>query len=305
MPILELRDTLQGTALAGDDGRFWMTKRINLKEGKKNQILSIDVTNDNIEILLQPGGSPNPNAYQLFVSPYPAQYTDLPWGPNQDLPNSGPMAGDDTVLYKEAVITTSAALNTQNRLLKEQFPNPQVGATPTNYWYSDHLYITLMYWGEPGLEYDVKFSLFVRVKQASANATSHSMGSYAEFLDAQARLLTETAVMMNPLDVPGYTFPMWKYGGIRPELMISGTTALRYYNRVAANANQEMTTRAALETAFMDAKQAVDFNRAFGDPALNLPDWISLMDVAGVTAGPIRQYPPPLKYADNGNTLMF
>jgi len=29
------------------------------------------------------------------------------------------------------------------------------------------------------------------------------------------------------------------------------------------------------------------------------------MDVGGVTAGAIRQYPPPLKFADNGNTLML
>ena len=87
--------------------------------------------------------------------------------------------------------------------------------------------------------------------------------------------------------------------------MISGATALRYFNRVASNANQEMTSRNALQTAYRDATTMVGYDSAFGDSALNLPDWITLMDVAGVTAGELRPYPPPLKFADNGNTLMF
>ena len=87
--------------------------------------------------------------------------------------------------------------------------------------------------------------------------------------------------------------------------MISGSTALRYYNRVAANANQDMTTRAALQTAFEGSTGMVGFNEAFGDAANNLPEWISLLDVSGITSGAIRPYAPPLKFADNGNTLMF
>jgi len=60
-----------------------------------------------------------------------------------------------------------------------------------------------------------------------------------------------------------------------------------------------------LQTAFQEATNMVNFDAAFGDAALNLPEWITLLDVAGVTAGPIRPYAPPLKFADNGNTLMF
>ena len=118
-------------------------------------------------------------------------------------------------------------------------------------------------------------------------------------------MLSDTAVVYDPADVAGYVFPMWKYGGIRPELMISGATALRYYNRVASNANQEMTSQAGLQTAYKSATNMVAFDAAFGDAALNLPEWITLMDVSGVTSGLIRPYPPPLKFADNGNTLMF
>ena len=145
----------------------------------------------------------------------------------------------------------------------------------------------------------------MRVKQTKIGKAEESMGQYQEFLNSQCRLLTNTANVIGVDDVSGYVFPMWKYGGIRPELMISGATALRYFNRVASNANQEMTSRNALQTAYRDATTMVGYDSAFGDSALNLPDWITLMDVAGVTAGELRPYPPPLKFADNGNTLMF
>jgi hypothetical protein len=98
---------------------------------------------------------------------------------------------------------------------------------------------------------------------------------------------------------------MWKYGGIRPELMISGTTALRYFNRVASNASQEMISQDAFFTAFKESTKMSDFNAAFGDPTVPLPDWVQIMDVAGITSGAIRPYAPPIKFADNGNTLMF
>ena len=87
--------------------------------------------------------------------------------------------------------------------------------------------------------------------------------------------------------------------------MISGSTALRYYNRVATNANQDIVSQDSLQTAFKSATTMVAFDAAFGDAAANLPEWITLMNVEGVTAGAIRPYPPPLKFADNGNTLMF
>jgi len=49
----------------------------------------------------------------------------------------------------------------------------------------------------------------------------------------------------------------------------------------------------------------VDYDAAFGDTSTGIPDWITLMDVSGVTSGPIRPYPPPCKYTGNGNTVMY
>jgi hypothetical protein len=307
MAVNEIRDTIQGPVQLTDAGFGYATRCINLKEGFRNQILSVDVSNDNVGFSTDFGGPAK--AYQLFVSPYPIIPTQEDINLNDGLnifANAGPMAGDEQVLYKEAEAVYFINESSEKPVVwKEQFPSPQVAATPTTRWFSPHLYITIMYWGAPDSTIDTKFSLFLRVNQIKASGTSVSMGQYKEFLDSQARLLTSTAVVYDPAEIAGYTFPMWRYGGVRPELMISGTTALRYYNRVASNANQEMTTRAALQTAYTDATTMQAFDGAFGDPALNLPEWITLMDVGGITAGAIRQYPPPIKFADNGNTLMF
>ncbi len=307
MAINEIRDTIQGTVNLGEDGRGYMTRCINLKEGYRNEVLSVDVYDDNI-VYQNTQGAP-PKAYQLYVSPYPI----IPTGEEINLNDgnifdqAGPLAGDEQVLYKETAVSFFGSNEGQivPTTIKEQFPSPQVSATPTTRWYSPHLYITVLYWGIPEDFIRTKFSLFLKVNQVKASGTTVSMGQYKEFLDSQCRLLTNTAVVYDPADVKGYVFPMWRYGGIRPELMISGTTALRYYNRVASNANQEMTTRGALQTAYTDATAMAAYDGAFGDPALNLPEWITLMDVGGITAGAIRQYPPPIKFADNGNTLMF
>ncbi len=307
MAVNEIRDTIQGPVTLTDAGKGYMTRCINLKEGFRNQILSVDISNDNIGLSTEFGGPAK--AYQLYVSPYPIIPTNEDLNLNDGFtifPNAGPMAGDEQVLYKEAQAVYFLNESSEKPVVwREQFPSPQIAATPTTKWFSPHLYITILFWGTADEVLDTKFSLFLKVNQIKTSGTSVSMGQYKEFLDSQARLLTSTAVVYNPEDIAGYTFPMWRYGGIRPELMIAGTTALRYYNRVATNANQEMTTRGALQTAFTDATTMQAFDGAFGDPALNLPEWITLMDVGGVTAGAIRQYPPPLKFADNGNTLML
>ena len=303
MPINEIRETIQEVIPIGGSGVGYMTRRINLKHGQRNQILSVDVFNDNL-LNLYDGLNPVANGYQLFISPFPMQLTNNTWGPDA-LVTSGAMAGDEQVLYKELMLTKNGVVNTPNNAFVDQFPSKEVGATPTTNWYSPHLYVTFIWWGMAETSVKVDFSVFLRVKQTNTSATVSSMGAYKEFLDSQCRLLSTTATVYDPANVAGNTFPMWKYGGIRSEVMISGATALRYFNRVAANANQTMTSQAALETAYQAATTMVAFDAPFGDVNLNLPEWITLMDVSGVTSGLIRPFAPPLKFADNGNTEMF
>jgi hypothetical protein len=315
MPVHNIRDTIEGTITTNDIGFGYMTRRINLEEGYRYDMLSVDVYNDNGAMTLKVlDNSESPNvAYQLYVSPYPMQQVGGEWGftanaPGSIFPGGGQMAGDANVLYKEIGVTGLAKNNNEqidSKILVKRFPNDAVSSVETSRWYSPHVYFTVMIWNDPEVPVNVKHSVFMRVDKKKAGSVSSSMGRYGEFLDSQIRLLTDTAVVFDPSRIQGYTFPMWKYGGIRPELMISGATALRYYNRAADNASQGMVSRGDLQTAFTSATTMVNFDSAFGDPALNLPEWITLMDVEGVTAGAIRPYAPPLKFADNGNTLMF
>jgi len=305
MPTVNIRETISGLVETDAEGNGYFTKRINVPDDMRNQILSIDVYNDNVVPWIQ---GPETKGVQVFISPFPIQRTleAIEFGAG-GLPLAGPKAGDDTVLYKETTVYNLDDYSEQpyTKVWTDRFPNDAVGATPTSSFYSPHLYLTVLLWNEPLAQINLSYSVYLRVEQKKCSIAESSMGKYGEFLDAQCRLLTQTAVVTPSNLVAGNTWPTWKFGGIRPELMISGSTALRYYNRVAANANQDMTTRAALQAAFEGSTGMVGFDEAFGDAANNLPEWISLLDVGGITSGAIRPYPPPLKYADNGNTLMF
>ena len=309
MPIVEIRETIQGVIQMDPEGRGYMTRRINIPEGLRSEILNLDMSNDNVDTLSVTTN--DLSGHQVYLSPYPVQLTNqsITLSPTVSLPNCGPMAGEETVLYKQTEVTTlkqdDFAAGGINKVWREQYPSPESSAVPTNKFYSSHVYLTVLLWNSPEAFINVKFSLFLKVKQTKVGVIESTMGRYAEFLNAQARLLSRTAVNIDLNLVAGNTFPMWKQGGIRPELMISGANALRYFNRVASNANQEMTTQNALQTAYQDATGMVAFDGAFGSPANNLPEWITLMDVSGVTSGLIRPYPPPLKFNDNGNTEMF
>ena len=302
MPTIEIRDTVDGKVTTDASGFGYLTRRINLPPGLRSELLNLDVYNDNIEMLSYRAAPESaPSGYQLFLSPYPVQITNgfLQMNPTTVLLNVGPLAGNKTVLYKESSVTMQSTIDPNQESpsnYQNQYPSAQS---------SPHLYVTIFVFNEALADINVQFSLFAKVKQTKVSGVESTMGRYAEFLDAQCRLLTRTAVTYDPADVAGYTFPMWKYGGVRPELMISSTDALRYFNRVAVNAEQAMTTQSKLQDAYQDATSMTSFDGAFGDPVLNLPDWITLMDVAGITSGPIRPYAPPLKFADNGNTLMF
>jgi len=310
MPVLEVRETIQGTVTTNEVGFGYMTRRINVPEGMRNELLNLDMYNDNVDMLsYYEAPLTGITGYQLFLSPYPVQITNesIAMSRSTVLANAGPMAGQNTILYKETKLTNIATIQDEDTvsIFGNQYPSSQSAAVPTNKFYSAHVYLTIFVWNQELADIDVKFSMFMKVRQTKVNPTQSSMGRYAEFLDAQCRLLTSTAVSYDPAKVAGYTFPMWKVGGIRPEIMISSTNALRYYNRVASNADQEMVSQGDLFGAYKNATTMSAFDSAFGDPALNLPAWITLMDVAGITSGVLRPYPPPLKYADNGNTLMF
>jgi hypothetical protein len=100
----------------------------------------------------------------------------------------------------------------------------------------------------------------------------------------------------------GNTFPIWRYGGIRPENTISPLAANSYFLEIATRDAEEMQSTAQVRQAVADARQMSAFDAALG---LRRPDWLRFGLNQGIVSGPIRADPIPLKYADNGNTRMF
>jgi hypothetical protein len=163
-----------------------------------------------------------------------------------------------------------------------------------------------MIWTKEGWAQPVKLSFSLKLEITKADSVQTAMGLYKENLEAQCRSLSETANSIDPVSgAAGRSQPAWLYGGARPELMISSANVLKYFNRLASAAYQDMDNITGFRTRYKESTTMVGFDKAFGDSATGIPDWIQLMDVAGVTSGAIRPYPPPTKFSGNGNTVMY
>lgn len=307
MPEYDLKESLVGVIETGPQGTGYITKRINIPEGMRNEILTIDVMNDQGVLFGNELTFPALQGQQFFITPFPPQITNESWGHiSQIMNNAGPMAGDNDVLFKESLIGGNGGLTDRGYdTIRQQFPNNEVGARPTQSWYTPSLYLTMMVWNNPEIEYPVQYSVYIKVKQHKISKLESTMGTYAEFLNAQCRLLTSTGVMINQGRLVGQTFPMWQFGGIRSELMVSSATAAQYFNRIASSDAEDMQTLASMQDRFGEATQMVAYNEAFGTSIVPTPQWVRILDVAGVTSGIIRSQAPPLKFNNDGTTQML
>ena len=66
-----------------------------------------------------------------------------------------------------------------------------------------------------------------------------------------------------------------------------------------------MQTLASMQDRFGEATQMVAFDQAFGTSIVPTPQWVRILDVAGVTSGIIRSQAPPLKFNNDGTTQML
>lgn len=320
MPILTIRESLVGTMkpdVEGAQSNALIQKRINLPEGKAFRILAIQGFDDNLNMI----GCVNPAGYsaasrEVYVTPFPLVPTDLRWGFSDPLQSAtsmngmGFLAGDNACLYKRIDATfTSPSSDNHSTIdyFTEEFPNPMVSTHNPFTWYTNHIYLSLKQnWDELSANQPVRFSFYIQVEVKNVSNLTSAIGCYKEKLEAQCRVLTSTLNSIDPTgDAAGRSMPSWKFGGIRPEIMISSANALKYFNRLASRDYQEMDNVSGFRTRFKQATTMVDYDAAFGDTSTGIPDWITLMDVSGVTSGPIRPYPPPCKYTGNGNTVMY
>lgn len=323
MPLLAMREVLTGefndwTAEADGEVKLCQ-KRINLEDGYKYRVKNIQLFDDKGGVIAADGSDTVPALMQLtYVTPFPIVLTNETIGVNLTqrgvFLQSGPFAGDNNVVYKSLTLNTNdelAPTQLNNQVLNQEFPFRGLEQLNAQRWYTPHLYLTCMQaWGGEGVDNEISLSFYIELEKTKCSRLERSIGQYKEMLESQARLITETANFVNPTSsAAGRSFPSWKYGGIRSEFMLNSTNILRYFNKVASRDYQKMMTQNAFITRFKSSSKMVSYDEPFGDGSggsgNKYPDWISVENVAGVTSGPIRPFPPPHKLTGNGNTVMY
>ena len=216
--------------------------------------------------------------------------------PQQD--SRYPAAGDDSILFK-------ARFDVRQNGLSEisQFPSSQIAANNAAYFYTDHVFLNLHIAGANNTTYyNIALSFLLVLDDKTVNYLEHSLGVLSEQHDAMCALVMSNGHMRSRTALEGNVFPMWRYGGIRPEHTITPLAANSFFLDIASRDSEQMQNPTQIRQAVGDARQMQAFNSAFG---LRRPDWLREFLNAGYEAGPIRANPIPLKYADNGNTRMF
>lgn len=304
MPKQFLEMPIIGDVICSDpDGVGILQKRINLPRGKKFTIDTIDIFDDNGSVGINPANPDYKEAVVYYVSPYPIGLSDMGWGnAGAETLKQGPNAGNDQVLFKKIGIQQFEPDGTL--WVWSQYPTKQIAAVKGKSWYSPHLYVTAIYYSIAAQTYNFNFSVSIQLDVKKASPLMSSKMQYSEFRDAQMTLLENTAVNIPQNQWVGQTYPMWTYGGIRPELVMSSTDILTYWSDSELLNPETAQSRAGLEAQFIASQTAVGFDEAFGSKPLNLPEWLQIT-ASGISSGPIRKQWPPNKYADNGNTLTF
>ncbi len=297
MPVSVIKETIELDAVTADaDGNVFITKLVNLDQGKRHMLEQVDVFQD---AYMSVPDEPDRQNIEVVISPFPAIPTDMiyQYDPPQQTKRY-PAAGDDSVLYKERFDTF------QNGILPSiQFPSPQIAAMNKSFFYTDHVYINLAIHGAAGQTYNnIAFSFMFVLQDKSVSVLEHSLGVLSEQHNAMCALIMSNGRMRSRESLFGNVFPMWRYGGIRPEHTISPLAANSFFLDISTRNAEEMTDTAGIRQAVADARQMEAFDQALGD---RRPDWLREFLNAGFESGPIRANPIPLKYADNGNTRMF
>lgn len=322
MPIMEIREVLKGKMVIDEEfpnAPMMLQKRINLPEGKRFRILSIECFDDNMAI--SASNTDNVSCTrEIYVTPFPIVPTNQAFGFTQAMRTAtekdgqglGMLAGDNGVLYKRLDWTTGDFNASDSptpwsyNVNMLEFPDRVTSNNSPFSWYAPHIYLTCKKnYTSSEKNTPIALSFYIKYEMTNVDSVQSSMGLYKETLEAQARLQTITGNTVPPLSAAGRSFPTWKYGGVRPEIMTTAANVLRYYNRLASRAYQKMENVQSFRTRYKEATTMVAYDAAFGDTTTNIPNWITIMDVAGVTSGPIRSYPPPVKYTGNGNTVMY
>lgn len=295
MAIEIIKETLEFDTVTVDaDGNAFLQKRVNLSPGKVHNLLQTDIFED--AYFASDGQTV---LCEFAVSPYPVVPTDMPFVEDPvKYKNRYPSAGDDTILFKAQSRIGDVFASSVN-----QFPSVQIAANQKMAFYSDHVYICAHLMGDPGTVFtNFAWSFMFTVDSKNVSSLTHSMGVLAESHNAMCALIMSNGHMVSLAVLRGNVFPMWRFGGIRAEHMITPIAANAYFLPINTRDAETMSSTPQIRQAVADSRQMSAFDQPFGD---RRPDWIRMHLNAGIIAGPVRDQWPPIKHADNGNVRML
>tara|TARA_R100001086_G_scaffold247726_1_gene182773 strand:+ start:233 stop:1132 length:900 start_codon:yes stop_codon:yes gene_type:complete len=297
MPIHEIRESIEfGTLDLGTEGFGIVQKEINLRENVSHKIIQCDAYLDNPFYTTTEDGV----MIELIVSPHPIIYTDMIIA---GYPNRSPSASLDTILFKQTMFKSTTTSSPEIT----EFPNKFISARPTFTFYTPKLYITLLCHGPRDAQItDFALTVYTAVEHKRASMVTYGMGLMREYSIAQVAAVVSNGRFIPPARNVGQIYPMWKHGGIRPELMMKSDAFAQFFYSSSNNDSSKMVDPVNLRIFATLGRQMVSNINAFGTPNTvkgDIPDWVTFMLPEGIEAGAIRDQWPPIKHADNGNTL--
>lgn len=301
MTVHDIRESIENARVVTTEGLTIIQKKVELQRGQRHQVLAVDIFQDAVI------NTDSQQSYiEFFVTPYPVIYSNM----NMALftANRGPVAASDSILFKANMAFQGSPLTFPNI---NQYPSPQISAGPSFAFYTPFVYFTMFVHNqdaEASFFDNLAFSFLLRVNSTKATNTSYGLGLLRERSVAQGiNLMNQGRIIPKAANV-GQIFPSWKFGGIRPERMISGGSARNFWLNYSADSSETMISTGNVRNYLKNARTMQDFETAFGNDSVtlgNVPDWIRFGLNRGLVSGPIRAQQPPRKLADNGNTLML
>jgi len=299
MPIHVVKETIELSEVTTDDtGNAYIHKCINLQGGYVHNLLQTDIFQDAMLDIPDPTEA-TPPLMEVVISPYPQIPTQMDLGDETiTYERRYASAGDDSVLFKANSEIRPFTFTDFN-----QFPSKQIASMQKQQFYSNHVYLSVHLSGVNNTTYgNLALSFLLVFEDKNASYVTTTMGQIHENHVAMCAELMSNGVIVSTSNLEGNVFPMWRYGGIRPELTVSPTAPGSFFMQLANRDDEAMQTTVEIRNALADSRSMSGFDEAFG----NLyPDWFREVTNEGLVSGPVREQWPPIKHADNGNVLML
>ena len=301
MPIMEVRDGISifdedaGRVTLDSNGFAIVQKKINVQKRLRHKI-------EHADFYVDSPGTGYENA-TFYLTPQPIIYTDMNTSGLFLAPDQGIVpAYNENVLFKAKLFAEFGRLGGT----LDEFPNTFLASRPTFIFYSDTLYLTILFNGGANQVIDEFIcTMYVALDTTPIDAVEHGIGLLREQSSMLVTRLDVLGRSIPPARNVGQIAPFWLYGGARPERMIQGESLINFWLNMADRDDENMSDPTTLRSRVKASRVMQPNPDAFGAGigAVATPDWIRLYLNEGIVAGSLRAQWPPIKHADNGNVL--